>query len=192
MGIKSWVERKGAVGGTARAVAIAVLSTREARLVVLTLGLEEDLQDFGEFYIRKRYEWTNSEHLIESCLKFYRNYKPCPVNLAWAIVQNENQSNLDYVNSRKRDWIPMMREEITKLGVNPDHPFVPEKQNLFISEHDSVNRLGSNPASWKTQNNLESDFAYVGEVKNGMPNGWGGAFASSPANRQIWEDIARS
>ncbi|GAE74795.1 peptide chain release factor 1 [Cutibacterium acnes JCM 18918] len=26
----------------------------------------------------------------------------------------------------------------------------------------------------------------------GMPNGWGGAFASSPANRQIWEDIARS
>jgi hypothetical protein len=113
MGIKSWIERKGSIGGTARAVAIACRECKKKQPELVGEG-------FGEYYIDFRYNITGGNGNVGRCLQIYQSYTPCPINLAWAILQNENYSNLDYVESRKIDWIPMMREEIHKLGINPD------------------------------------------------------------------------
>jgi hypothetical protein len=40
---------------------------------------------------------------------------------------------------------------------------------LYISEDD----YWTNSSSWKTSRNLESDYVYVGEISNGIPNGQG-------------------
>ncbi len=60
---------------------------------------------------------------------------------------------------------------------------------LYISKDDWLSGMESSPASWKTQNNLESDFAYVGEVKNGVPNGQG-SWASLDGHKYFgeWKD----
>ena len=41
---------------------------------------------------------------------------------------------------------------------------------LYIS---TANFNPTNPESWETSRNLESDLVYVGEVRNGFPNGGG-------------------
>ena len=46
-------------------------------------------------------------------------------------------------------------------------------ETLYISAQDYVNDLTSNPANWKTSRNSENDIVYVGEVRNGLPNGTG-------------------
>ena len=82
MGIRLWGERKGPVGGIAREVAQACLTVKDDPTIpVLAIRLEDD-RDFGEFYIRLRYGGKEDRRQIDSCLQFYRNYKPCPVNLA--------------------------------------------------------------------------------------------------------------
>ena len=46
---------------------------------------------------------------------------------------------------------------------------------LYISEDKARTSKGlkSDSASWKTRRNLDSDTMYVGEVRNGVPNGQG-------------------
>ena len=44
---------------------------------------------------------------------------------------------------------------------------------LYLSRDSWLNDLESDSASWKTRRNLDSDTMYVGEVRNGVPNGQG-------------------
>ncbi len=60
---------------------------------------------------------------------------------------------------------------------------------LYISKDDWLSGMESNPASWKTQNNLESDLSFVGEVNNGVPNGWG-SWESSDGYKYVGEWVA--
>ena len=48
-----------------------------------------------------------------------------------------------------------------------------ETVTLYISDDDSKSRQESDSASWKTSRNLVSDHEYVGEMRNGLPNGVG-------------------
>ena len=44
---------------------------------------------------------------------------------------------------------------------------------LYIGEENTKSGQESDPASWKTSRNSESDHEYVGEIRNGLPNGVG-------------------
>ena len=60
---------------------------------------------------------------------------------------------------------------------------------LYISEDSWYNYKESNPTSWKTRRNLESDNVYTGEVSNGVPNGQG-TFTFSDDHKYVgaWKD----
>ena len=113
MGILNWIERKGNIGGTARAVA-------RGWKTIQSQNPEMEKVEIGKQYIQIRYGNTGETDLEISCLGFYYELEPNPLNLAWSILLNENQNELDYVESKYNDWRKIISEEISKMGISPD------------------------------------------------------------------------
>jgi hypothetical protein len=47
-------------------------------------------------------------------------YKVCPIELAWSIFKAENEDETDTLYENEIAWKEIMREEIEKLGLDPD------------------------------------------------------------------------
>ena len=110
MGIGKWLARKGNVGGTARAVANGWMALKKQ-------NPEMNPNDIAEAYIDIRYGATGEEDLADKVM--YR-YEVTPIELSWSIFQAENEDERDTLYENEEPWKEIMREEIEKLGLDPD------------------------------------------------------------------------
>ena len=110
MGIGKWLARKGNIGGTARAVAKGWITLKRQ-------NPEMDPREIAEAYIDVRYGMTGEDELAENVLF---KHDVCPLELAWAILKAENEDEIDTIYEREESWKEIMREEIEKLGLDPD------------------------------------------------------------------------
>jgi hypothetical protein len=124
MGIGKWFARKGNVGGTARAVAKGWLSIKEQ-------NPEMSPNDIAAAYINIRYGATGEKDLADTVLY---SYDVCPVELAWSILKAENKDEIDVLYKNEKPWKEIMREEIEKLGLDPDGPKPKESPFAYLSD----------------------------------------------------------
>lgn len=118
MGLADWIARKGNVGGTARAVAKGWRAIKEQ-------NPEKSARDIAEAYIDFRYSLTGEPKLAEEVFATLP-YNVNPLILSWTIfkVENERDSNdrdeIAIVLDHKFKWQQIIREEIKKMGIEPE------------------------------------------------------------------------
>jgi hypothetical protein len=110
MGIGKWLGTKVNIGGIARAVAKAWISLKEQNPQMTPFEIA-----WG--YIKIRYGAPGEYDLIEQVVL---EHKVTPINLSWSILRAENANTLDTLYNNEIVWKKIMREEIKKLGLDPD------------------------------------------------------------------------
>ncbi len=110
MGFWKWFARKGNIGGTARAVAKGWLTLKKQ-------NPEMSPRDIAQAYIDIRYGFTGEENLAE---RVHWKWDVCPLDLSWSIFKAENQDEIDTLYDNEEGWKEIMREEIEKLGLDPE------------------------------------------------------------------------
>ena len=115
MGLGRWLARRGNVGGTARAVAKGWLKLKQQ-------NPQMSSKDIADAYIQLRYTATGEAHLADKI--FYplgdAPFGVSPIKLAWAILKAENDDDLDTLFGHEETWKDIMKEEMLKLGLNPE------------------------------------------------------------------------
>ncbi len=114
MGLGNWLARKRNVGGTARAVA-------KGWKFFKSQNPEMSDKELAEAYVYFRYGNTGELELADRALSLLENFEPTPLNIAWALLLNENPKESDYIVEKKYGkWRQIMKEEIEKMGVTPE------------------------------------------------------------------------
>ena len=73
-------------------------------------------KELAEAYVYFRYGNTGEMELAVRALSLLEKFEPTPLNLAWALLLNENPQESDYIAEKKYDeWRQIMREEIDKM-----------------------------------------------------------------------------
>ena len=119
MGLAKWFARRGSIGGTARAVAKAWRVAKEQ-------NPEKSAREIAEAYVAFRYGITGEFELAEEVYAALP-YDVNPLILSWTIfnVENKRDSGGDLdeiaiVLDHKLQWQQIMREEIKKIGIEPE------------------------------------------------------------------------
>jgi hypothetical protein len=112
MGLSNWIARKGNIGGTARAVAKGWKTIKEKDPAM-------NPRDIAKTYVNFRYTLTGETHLAEEVL-LQLPYDVNPLILSWTILKVENKDEIQSLYDHKQVWKQIMREEIEKLGVEPE------------------------------------------------------------------------
>lgn len=114
MGLKTWMARKGNVGGTARAVAKGWNTFKSQNPDMKPI-------EIAKAYINLRYGTTGESNLEAEALEVVDN-GPIrdPLSLSWGIFVIENKDELGTMLEYEREWKQIMREELQKAGVEPD------------------------------------------------------------------------
>lgn len=119
MGLAVWLARKGNVGGTARAVA-------KGWRVMKERNPEKSARDIAEAYIDFRYGVTGESKLAEEVYATLP-YDVNPLILSWTIFKVENKRDsggdrdeIAIVLDHMFQWQQIMREEIKKIGIEPE------------------------------------------------------------------------
>jgi hypothetical protein len=119
MGLAKWFARRGNIGGTARAVAKAWSVAKEQ-------NPEKSAREIAEAYIAFRYGITGEPELAQDVCDTLP-YDVNPLNLSWTIFKVENrrdsggdQDEIVIVMDHMVQWQQIMREEIKKIGIEPE------------------------------------------------------------------------
>lgn len=110
MGIWKWFARKGNIGGTARAVA-------KGWMVFKMRNPEMSPNNIAAAYIELRYGVTGEDKLFDNVI--YSN-DVTPFELSWSILKAENEDELDTLYNNETMFNEIIREEIERLGLDPD------------------------------------------------------------------------
>ena len=110
MGIGKWLARKGNIGGTARAVAKAWITLKKQIP-------EATPSEIAKEYIFIRYGRTGEYDLVRHVIY---EHNVTPIDLSWNILKAENQDTIDTLYNNEIVWKKIMREEIERLGLDPD------------------------------------------------------------------------
>ena len=122
MGIGNWFARKGNIGGTARAVAKGWITLKKQNPEMTPI-------EIANTYIEIRYGATREYDLNEQVVYKLAYEKiegvvcKCditPIGLSWRILKAENRDTIDTLYNNEIVWKEIMREEIKRLGLDPD------------------------------------------------------------------------
>jgi hypothetical protein len=113
MGFGDWIARKGNVGGAARSVAIGWKN-------IIKKNPQMSSKEIAEAYLKVRYGIMGEDDLHNTVQREINNDTINPLNLAWNILLAENEKAIDVVMGHTLEWRKIMREEIEKLGVDPE------------------------------------------------------------------------
>ena len=111
MGIGKWFSRKGNIGGTARAVAKGWITLKKQ-------NPEMAPGEIADAYVKIRYGASGGKDLSQFVL--YSKVNVTPIELSWGILIAENYGKGDVLEKNVLVWGEIMREEIQRLGLDPD------------------------------------------------------------------------
>jgi len=120
MGFSDWLLRKSNVGSIARSVA-------KGWLAVLEKNPDFTSKEIAEIIISTRYALESKKELAKDAISGLSE-KITPVDLAWALLCNENKSNQEAVLQNSTKWYQVMEDEIAKMGLDPLWKFQPKQQ----------------------------------------------------------------
>jgi len=116
MGFKKWFARKGNIGSTARNVADGWRHIESQKP-----GISP--KEIAETYASIRFGLISSNAAKKALDNISGGNISTPLELAWFLLEEENQNQLDVLMENYHEWIDIMKEEMQKKGLNPHLEF---------------------------------------------------------------------
>lgn len=112
MGIRDWMLRKSNVGSVARSVASGWKAVLEQDPSAMP-------REIAETIVSVRYFSRNEVDLARSAMSGITD-SITPLDFSWLLLCNDSQEELDTCIQNSEKWRQIMKEEIRKIGLNPE------------------------------------------------------------------------